>query len=60
MKNVLKNIVKIFDAKKTVNNSIKGIKSVKRRFGAGITLADNEIKNIINVIKFQEIEELNY
>ena len=46
--------------KKTVNNSIKGIKSVKRRFGAGITLADNVIKNIINVIKFQEIEELNY
>ena len=53
MRNVLKNKDKIFDAKKkTVNNSIKGIKSVKRLFGAGITLADNEIKNITNVIKF--------
>ena len=33
---------------KTVNNSLKGI---KKRFGAGITVTDNEIKDIVKVIK---------
>ena len=50
LKNVLKNKEKIFDTIKTVHNSIKGVKSIKKCFGAGITLADNEIKDIIKVI----------
>ena len=33
---------------KTVDNSLKGI---KKRFGAGITVTDNEIKDIVKVIK---------
>ena len=36
---------------KTVDNSLKGI---KKRFGAGITVTDNEIKDIVKVIKSLE------
>ena len=44
----------IFDAIKTVDNSIKGIKSIKKLFGAGIVITDNEIKDIMKVIKSLE------
>ena len=54
LKNVLKNEDKIFDTVKTVDNFIKGIKSIKNSFGGGITLTDNEIKDIIKVIKSLE------
>ena len=54
LKNVLKNEDKIFDTVKTVDNFIKGIKSIKNCFGGGITLTDNEIKDIIKVIKSLE------
>ena len=40
-KNVLKNKTKIFDRIKTVDNSVKGIKGIKKLFGTGITLTDN-------------------
>ena len=39
---------KIYDTIKTVDNSAKGI---KKFFGAGITLPNNEIKDIMKVIK---------
>ena len=46
LENFLKNEDKIFDTVKTVDNFIKGIKSIKNCFGGGITLTDNEIKDI--------------
>ena len=46
-KNALKNKDKTF-------NTIKGIKSIKKRFGVGIALNGNEIKDIMEVIKFLE------
>ena len=39
---------KIIDLTKIVDNSVAGIKTL---FGTGITLTDNEIKDIIKVIK---------
>ena len=54
LKNVLKNKYKIFDTIKTVDNFIKGTKSIKKLFGAGIILTDNEIKDVIKVIKSLE------
>ena len=52
LKYLLKNREKIFDSIKTVDNSIKGIKSVKKPFRAGMTLTDNnKIKDIIKVIQ---------
>ena len=53
-KNLLKNKEKMFNTIKTVDNSIKGIKSIKNIFGARITLTDNEIKDIMKVIKSLE------
>ena len=53
-KNALKNKDNISDTIKTVDSSIKDIKSIKKLFGAGITLTDNEIKDIIKVIKSLE------
>ena len=47
----IKNKDKIFDTMKTVDNSLKGI---KKCFGAGITVTDNEIKDIVKVIKSLE------
>ena len=51
LKNVLKNKDKSSDKIKTVESSIIGI---KKPFRAGITLANNEIKDIIKVIKSLE------
>ena len=48
-KNVLKNKEKKFDTIKLADNS-----SIKKHFGAGITRTDNEIKDIIKVIKSLE------
>ena len=52
LKYLLKNREEIFDTIKTVDNSIKGIKSIKKPFRAGMTLTDNnKIKDIIKVIQ---------
>ena len=48
---VLKNKDIIFDTIKTVDSSLKGI---RKSFGAGITLTDNEIKAIMKVINSLE------
>ena len=53
LENFLKNDDKIFDTVKTVDNFIKGIESIKNCFRGGITLTDNEIKDI-KVIKSLE------
>ena len=46
--NFSKSKYKIIDLTKIVDNSVAGIKTL---FGTGITLTDNEIKDIIKVIK---------
>ena len=51
LKHILKNEGKIYDTIKTVDNSITIITGIKKIFGTGVTLTDNEIKNIIKVIK---------
>ena len=57
LKHILKNKGKIYDTIKTVDNSITIITGIKKVFGMGVTLTDNEIKNIIKVIKSSKIEE---
>ena len=42
---------KIYDTAKTVDKSLEGLKNI---LGAGITLTDNQIKDIIKVIKSLE------
>ena len=54
LKHILKNKGKIYDIIKTVDNSITIITGIKKVFGTGVTLTDNEIKNIIKVIKSLE------
>ena len=54
LKNLLKNKGEIYDTIKTVDNSITSIIGIKKVFGTGVTLTDNEIKNIMKVIKSLE------
>ena len=52
--NVLKNKEKMLHTIKTVDNSIKGIKSIKKRFGGRINLTNNKLKDIVKVIVFRK------
>ena len=54
LKNLLKNKGEIYDTIKTVDNSITSIIGIKKVFGTGVTLTDNEIKNIMKVTKSLE------